>query len=483
MKTKTKLFVLLCCSFLCLTLLCVFRIVPSKILWKDYKTVYVEKNYSSKAVMDAFSSQGITGVLSFREPGEKQKSPFVPVLLSVKFNGFSFVDLQNAYFTDKTGNYRLYYVPSKFSKKIPAVLSKITASCGSNVEPRFPFFSVCLVVLYFIFLLFYSKKKLFFTAIAFPFVFLSFCAPLMHICAIVILFVTVLFLFQNYWNREGYIGVLLHQKLFFIAIGVFSLFAIFSGLHVFILFCLASIGSTLFVLFYNELHSILYQKAYIRPVYIKKAINIDIKKSIKSVFFIVETIFTLLIFPGSLFFNGFLVSENSKELYIPGPSEYTYGKGFNIENYQKGINKSVKSKNSLPSLVDYIGADWYIETAPYSRLPISGTGNTENYIPLVGASVDMPDFKTENHTVQSKKLYHKVFDSDFLSEKLHSIDSDSTIYEAEKLLYSEGSFVSGIWTNINTIYIGIKAYAFAMGSLFLAFLMPIYLKRKKEKVL
>jgi len=293
------------------------------------------------------------------------------------------------------------------------------------------------------------------------------------------------FCLQTVWNKENFVAMFSRQINVYIIAVVFVFLAIFTGFSVFLLACSTLLLTFCLLYLIYVFKDLSYQKSFFKPVKIKKAVQMNWEKSISSILLVIFLGTVIIIFPGSVLFNYFAGLENTKDLYIPGPSQYNTNQGFTIQNYEKGMRNSEKTDSRLPSLVNYIGASWSIDTAPYSRLP-KNSKDLKTDLPKVGDSVEMPGYTDENHFVKENVFYTKVFDSAYLAEQIGEMKNSFTQQNysagAEKLLYSENSFTSGVWININTVYLSVKAYIFSSISLVLAFCLFMYLNYKRKKL-
>ncbi|OJF77720.1 MAG: hypothetical protein BKP49_01710 [Treponema sp. CETP13] len=484
MKFYLKIFFALFCTIFCVVFLFRFRVIPSGGLWKSYKTVYVDKTYPQDSVLDIFSSLHIKGVLSQNHVQYPQRSKFVPVTVPLVLNGFTYSELQNMYFSDKSAEYDLYYVPNEYSNKIKLVLNKIPVECGSNIQSQYILFPFFITGLFFIILFFYSKNKKFFLSTCLPLVLFCFSVPFVYMCAISVVCMFGFFSLQTIWDRENFSLMLSRQIHIYVQLIAFIFFAFFSGASVFKLACITFLLILSLLYLVYKAQNLSYSTSFFQPLKIKKATQINWVYSINPILIVLFVIVVFIIFPGSLLFNSFEISKVSKDLYIPSPSHYT-SKGFTIENYEKAVENSKKNVDILPSLADYIGAAWCIETSPYCRLP-KNPEKVSRGLPQLGDSVNMPGYKEDKDTVTEYSFYNKVYNSTYISNKIHEIKRNASMTDysagAEKLLYSENSFVSGVWININMLNLSVKSYIFASISLILGFCLSFYVKYKRKKL-
>ncbi|MGP1523332.1 MAG: hypothetical protein ACTTKC_08580, partial [Treponema sp.] len=119
---------------------------------------------SEDTVLDIFSEAGINGVLSIFHMQFPPVPSFTPVQYLNGFSTFSYEDLQNLFFSDKNGTYRLYYVPQEAARTAAAALKSADFVWGTDARGKRPYSVPAAVFVLFICFMFFSKNKAFFAA-------------------------------------------------------------------------------------------------------------------------------------------------------------------------------------------------------------------------------------------------------------------------------------------------------------------------------
>ena len=117
---------------LCAASLFVFRSLPASKLWNEYAVVYVPSDSPDSYVQDSLAECDVHGAVSL-------SGQFLPINVtqdSIEYSlyrinsdstDFAYTSERNAYFFDRTKNFRLYYIPVSEKPKINSLISSLSA--------------------------------------------------------------------------------------------------------------------------------------------------------------------------------------------------------------------------------------------------------------------------------------------------------------------------------------------------------------------
>ena len=406
-----------------LILLFSVKSIPSGKLWKEYNIVYVPVSSDDSSIKKAFIECGIEDIVSlsgqFLPLSLNENSIEISMLrLNYSSKDYSYLSRRNAFFYDKTKQYRLYYIPSQYKQKLSDAVNAIEARgipCGTDTSASYPWLLpfICLLLCGMLFI-FVKNKIPFVCASIIPLVFL-YSNPFYPVALSTCLILLCLFFTANVWRRKDAVSWLISRR-FIPAMLAVSLISAFSGslLSGFLYFAAAAgtAGALLSVKFLEEWWRS--RKVFV-PVYIRPAKRVSI--------FAGKAFTTLSIVTGSavlllaLFFLTSSGSVSSKVSKLLLPS-YT----------------SLKSEE-LPQFEDYYKWVWNVETYPY--LSLNSDYSTKD-------KIEFTEFveNAETGIIQSNQKV-MIYDDDFKINVYDGIDKLS-FNSVEKVMKSEGSnFTAG----------------------------------------
>ncbi len=417
---KKKLFIV---SILIIpvTIFCLlfFHTSPMVRLWHRYVELSVPEKISENSVIDILKSQGCKNIISFSEQKVPLVSKFSPI-------GYNFMHKDNAYmhkrnnlFFDKSKEYKIYYVPEKYKNSVQKSVSLISQSLHCSVETdsttNFPLTIPIIVFLFFLFLIFNTKNKKFFILVSLIPVFFSYSCPYYTNAAATFIYIYGIYFMQKFWHRDGFENILQYSKrfVFFWIVPVIITFltSLVSGL----LFILSSCCSFSIIYILNYSIKLKTEKKdfYFKNIIPAKMISFFDLQSIKISLVCAIGILSLLICLAG--FNNLIVDSKTEGLYLPSIKGYT-------------------SKDSFPTLEDYVTWCWNTETFPYKSL-----NRNIDYSKKIekGTTVKIPDFvQTDSGIKEIKQPVYKFGDS-FTTSAVNKIDKIQ--YSAiEKLLKAQG---------------------------------------------
>lgn len=417
---KEKIFIgtaaVFCVLFCCI--LFFFRTAPSFKIWRNYTVFYTERTVSEDTVLNLFAHAGIRGVLSVKHTQFPPLPVFTPVQYTDGFSAFSYEDLQSLFFSDKSGDYRLYYVPEEAVRKAVSALQSADFTWGTDARGKRPYSVPAVVFLLFICFALFAKNKVFFTAAFFPFVLYAFSVPFYHSASFVCLVGFSLFIVQKSWCRKDFFKKAFMQPLFLSSLCLLSFSSFFSGFGPFLLLCAAFCASAAAVYVLFKLEGLSRNKTAFNPVLIIPARLVDTRDILHFRFALIPAL-CIALFTVSVFVSVFYGTGNSftghkrrflsrsPQLYFPAPVKKTAKKDFSLLSYNALC--AVDMPNRLPDLTDFIGAFWFAETYPFRKLEKDG-----QIKPHIGDRVIYSDYQKEGSRLVENAVVAAVFDEAYI---------------------------------------------------------------------
>ena len=446
MKEKNLIIGAAFCGILFCFILIFFRAAPSFKIWQNYTVFYTDRTVSEDTVLDIFSEAGINGVLSIFHMQFPPVPSFTPVQYLNGFSTFSYEDLQNLFFSDKNGTYRLYYVPQEAARTAAAALKSADFVWGTDARGKRPYSVPAAVFVLFICFMFFSKNKAFFAAAFFPFVLYSFSVPFYHSASFVCLLGFSLFIIQKSWRRRGFLKKALMQPLFLSGLVLLSVSSFFSGLRPFFLFIAAVFASVCAVYVLFKLEGIIRSSASFNPVPIMCARRVDTRDIFRIRFALVPAL-CICVFTAALFINGVTANisffgkktgflSGASTLYLPAPIKKTIKNDFSLFSYKALCENDMQ--NRLPDLSDFIQAFWFCETYPFRKLD-----KNKETTPRIGDKVVYSSYKKDGQRLVEFPVTVAVFDEAYIQRitDLAYRSAFSGSGGAEALLSRQGGFM------------------------------------------
>ncbi|MBR1639624.1 MAG: hypothetical protein IJ688_09600 [Treponema sp.] len=404
-----------------------FRSLPASKLWNEYAVVYVPVETSDQSVLNALGEAKIEGAVTL-------SGQFLPVNTSIdsleysiyRYNSqnddFSYDRKRNAYFFDKSQNFRLYYIPVQEKQKIASLLSILSASgikAGADISASYPWILPFISAILLIILTLFSKNKIFFLLAASVPVINLFCNPFYQMAEAECLVMLCLFFISNVWQRRGAIAYLLANHAIPAMLFTALLCAFTCTLKSGFMFTLSLFASASVMVIYKIIQDYIRSKESFVPVYIRPAKKISVYGSNAGLILPLVTAASLVIF-AVIFISSFsgISSKSSEKLMLPANSQQSA---------------------DLPQLEDYYRWTWNFKTYPYKSL--NKESSNENFI-------EYPQFTEEKGVIRQNSLvmaYNQSF-KDSVYENIDSLQFNSI----EKVLKSEGKDFSGGYSPTNS---------------------------------
>ena len=416
-----KILISACLSVSSVVLLFLFKTVPSGSLWKGYRVMYVSSGCDNHYTENVIAKAGCTGVIDFASQNVPLALPAGSPEVSLAASdadraGYLF--RRNAYFFDKEGTYRLYYIPDEQEKNAESAVSSLAQagiSCGIDTQTEYPWVIPVLCVCFAVFLCILSPHRFVFGMAAVIPVFFSFCMPFYPGASAVCLLLYALFLMQQVWGRKNAFNFLITNipVVFFTAASV--IIAVMTSFLCGLLFASAAAGSLSVVYLLWEIEHRRNIKYPFVPVPIRSAESVPFMtgKTVRGMAACAS--FIMILIAVSLVSSDFS-RHSSKRLLLPAA-------------------KGSRISDTLPSLDDYVIWCWNAESAPYRSV------NSSDYElgkrkPKDGDTVSFPLYEDSAGRI-SKSAEVLQYDADFRKKAVAQIDG-LTFPAIEKLMKKQG---------------------------------------------
>lgn len=458
MKKIIPVVLLFICSAMVVVLLLLSAAIPESSLWNGYIILYVSAECSETDVLATLDKNNIDDIISF----STQRTPFISRFAPVQPESRSpeqYLAGRLNFFYDKSGMYRLYYVPEKYAFRLPGVMQQLQncfPQCDAGWDAAVSYNWVVPVVcgLVFIMFLFLTANRWFmFVAGILPVLF-SICLPSFTNGAAIVVLLFGLLLIAPVWGRKRMLPVILKSATSMCFVCLPLLIAAAGSLNygLVLLIVYAGTGCLLKVLHFFQIY--LSGKHHFVPVMIRSAEMIPVitGNTRRAVYIPVIAIGLFIVF--FLFSGIFLPSFDTKDLFLPAPAEYTYKTDFSADAYTAAVTEH----SPLPGLADFVSWVWNISSFPFrSVYEMQGMQTA-----VIGDNVQMPEYFVDSATGKIHETLNTVlvFDELFIESVLMNDITDTG--QIEFMLKKQNSFVpvdyietgNGKTSNTNRIMIG-----------------------------
>lgn len=345
--------------FLVITLVAmvIFRSVPFGKLWKGYSVLYVPVEDSDEAVLSCFAQAGIENVtcLSGQYLPVLYKAHSVEVSM-IPFNpeATQYLNDRENYFYDKSGNYRLYYIPVSEKNELSNCVNLLRENgidAGVDLSAPYPWIIPVLSVLFFLILLFLAADKIAFSLSTFVFVLFTLCFPFLTSVSSSFIFMIYFFSISSLIFRRGLLDYI-SKRILVIFLGILSVISSFTqSVMCGFMFLLCCITAVLALIFYYDSKKLFEErKSDFRPVLIRSVYFVPKFNGNERVVFPISLLLTVICFTVCVFFMDSFSTKISK-LSLPS------------------ANVSSKDQN-LTDLEDYARWKWEVQSFPYRNINI-----------------------------------------------------------------------------------------------------------------
>ena len=409
---------------LTLLMFVLFRTVPVSQLWKGYKIIYVQtEKLTDENITAILYKNGARNVISTATQKIPVSASFAPVQTQKKS---SWLNLRNSFFTDSTGKLKLFYVPDSQTEVIENSLDELNCfadtTAGADGAPTFPWISPVITILFSLVLIYFSSKKGYFLASAFPFMILAFSRPLYTMCGACILILIAFFLMQKLWERQEFLKDFKHGLLIIPFSFIPVIILPFSSFASSFFIILGIVSSVSLVLVFTELkkqYELNRGSTSFKFVFIKKASQIKIFNT-QSLFALSGAAFaTVLLLVLSSLFSGISTDQDFEDRPLL-PSPVASGTG----------------EEMLPDLRDFMDWSWETASFPYRKLGSHREENEEENLP--DSSIYISDYVLNTSgKLEKKEVKVLSYDSSFeasIYDKVNQLDYPAL----EKMMMKQG---------------------------------------------
>ena len=435
-----------------------FRTLPAGELWNGYSVLYVPESVSENFVLEELELCGVNEVTCLSNqylPLDLKADSCEVSLVSLNPQAMDYLSRKNNYFFDKSGKFKLYYVPvfykAKLSQAVNNMNRKISeGSCGVDSKSSYPILLPVFIFIFAVLLFVFAGKKILFGLLSvLPFLYtISF--PFLSSVIASLLALVVLFLVCNIFGRRDFLKILKRKYVFMVLTG-FALVSCFSsgfvsGL-VFIFLILSEYG---ILHFYRQIQIIRYKKSHFNPVMIRSSFAVKQYSGKENLVFGVMVLFTVLSFIFTVLING-NISESDGKIFLPS------------------VSASQKS-DSLPDLKDYYAFDFSVRSFPYRSL------NGDN---LQGASISR--FTSEKGKIMQSTDFFEY--SEAYEERVNSKIDLLPFNAFEKIMKKQGSLFSAGYASNGSHRLNLFSIiiSFIQFSVLLIYFAWILINKKSKK--
>lgn len=425
-------FIALFISVLSLFVLFAFKTIPSGKLWKGFNILYVPSQTQESIVLNSFTESKITEHYELSTQyiplNFSAYSPEISMLrLNASSQDYSYLSKRQLFFFDKSGNYKLYYIPTSFKNNLNdciKILLKNGIKCGVDNSANYPGIVPLVVFLLFLALFIFSKKKnVFFAGAVVPFFFIL-CNPFYSAAVSVCLVFLCLFFLSNIWRREGFLSrffknSLVPLLLFFSILGAFS-----SSIKIGFMFLISFLGCVCSLYFINSLESFLESKKSFVPLKIRTAKRCSVYggKQKQSLISCISVIFVLIVI--AIFSSSAFTSSKFTKIFLPSANA---------------------SSSELVSLEDYYDFAWKVSSYPYKSLNDENSQNEKFY--------QYPHYEEDDDGKIVETMQIKSFNDSFKTQTFDEIDLLG-FNAIEKVLKKQDSNAKFGYSSTSSYHIG-----------------------------
>ena len=397
---------------------------PTSRIWEGYTVFFADKHISEETALSFLSAEGCHDVISL----SSQKVPYVSHFCPVLPKAFDdYLSARLGYFSDRSGDYELYYVPA--GSEVQAIkaaekLSKQTSLvAGTDGKRTYPFASPLVVVVVVATLLVLSRNKAAFFCPAVLSLPLCFSQPFHSVVAAAVLFTLAFYLTQRIWARRRALEVARRNPYVLVLLFVALLSFLLSGAKAAILglLSLAAAFSSLYLLYLAE-HFLDKRRSFrVKRIFSASQLPLVHKKNSSVVLLCSSPVLLiLLLFAFSSKITGF--SSIAARLYFPVPSEKTDEGG------------------ELPCLEDFYEWIWNVKAFPYRSL------NTGGYFrkPAQGEEVRVTRYDQKDTLLRENSSVLMKFDGSFKNatdKEIENLDYPAI----EKFMEKQGDEKRVVW--------------------------------------
>ena len=379
MKKKIFNALLFIVLILCIFVLTFFRSSGSSGLWKTHVVLITPVSVSGELVLKSLSAVNITGVVSYSSAFLDLYPSFFPIT-----SYFSKED-SSLFFTDKSKNYSLYYIPREFESAIQTAKrnSQFSFDFFLDTEQSIPPVSLLSSLVIGIFLLIISKNRTIFLSLAFPAVIFSACFPELSLIPPIICLLYIAYYIQQKYGRHD-ILISFRSHTFVLLLSLLTIISlVFTPLHILIFVLVLLFTSfSCFLLVHNFTVVINSKKRFV-PLLIFSSLYKKKEGKLSPLIFVPASVSLVLCIVFMLFYSNF--SEGKGSAVLPSPAKASKDRLFSYQSYENCLEKS----QDIPSLSHFVSDCWNSSVFPYKRvtddlfelpIPLQSTAGITRYV-------------------------------------------------------------------------------------------------------
>ena len=420
MKLVLKVLLFLFTASVLMTLVFVFRVQPSMRIWEEYKVIYFPAQYSNDKIQAAIGDSSLLSRIVFEDPEYHHvwKNVIMPGCKPVESRNFSLEELRDFFFYDKSGDFKIIYVPDEISSDVINLLKKSPLQFGTDSVAQYPYLypAVCFAALVLLSLL--GRISFLHSVCAVPLVLFCLWCPLYSSVSGAVCALFAFYAAEQYAGRKHGIPKALLNPAVLISL-VISVFSIATGgIKLSILFMMSVLACVSLWIFSKYIEMFSSSSCHFRYVPIITSRNIQPFKRITIVavssLAVASVVLTVFFFLSS----GLIKSTGKDGLYLPSPSEYTVEDGINVSAYSE--LKELRAKEhedvtdynaeSSPDIADFIDEYWLNIRSQYIRL--SDSVLYDDLKP--GDTISIPEYTEEKDGIRLSQKVFETFDDVFL---------------------------------------------------------------------
>lgn len=406
-----------------LVMLFIFRVIPGGKIWNNYSVLYADASVSESEILEVLKKHGCTDIISLSE----QFSPFVssvtPVLPSSMNN---YLSLRLNYFYDKSGKYRLYYIPENHKKQLAEALEDIsrnlTFETGIDSKGGYPVIVPLSCLCLFIFFLYFSENRILFLLSGSMLLIYSAAIPVYSAACAAILFLSIIFISQRLWNRKGSFKKLAGDSGIKVLTAAAFIVMLFTSIRSALLGILTVFSSLSVTYLYRRFITFRESKLTFTfvPIFSARQFMLFSKKSLNRILAAPVLIAVIMIF--FLTNASFADVKTSAAVELPSP-----------------VKDESEQAEELPDAEDYYDWAWNVLSFPYRNL----NTKLKDGKPEIGDSVSVPAYEKSSSGIIEFSRKVLTFDKDFIGKMKEQVKESSPVLIENILIDQEKTFRTG----------------------------------------
>ena len=416
MKLIVKFFLFLFAASILMTVVFFLRISPSIKIWENYKVLYFPTEYKNTEIIDAIGNTDFLNQIIFEDPEYHHawNNRMMPGSEPVTVRGFSYNDLRDFFFYDKSGSFKIIYVPDDISKAVINSLNKSGITFGTDSVTHYPYLYpiVCFVVI--ILLTIFGKISFLRLICAIPLVLFALWCPFYSSAAGAVCILFAFYAAEQYTGKKYGIKSTLLNPVVILCTAFSFLSVAIGGVKLLLLFS-AAVLSCILLYVSVKYAEMIYDSTchfHFMPILTSKNIGKFKRVTIRSVSTgaAVAVVLTVFFFMSS----GIIRSIGDDGLYLPSPSEYTETEGINSVSYTalKELRDIENYENQYPDAADFIDEYWLNIRSQYIRLFETDVSTEVS----VGDVISIPSFMESDGGIKAEQRIIETFDDSFLDK-------------------------------------------------------------------